>query len=62
MDPASEAPQRRQPLAEPARIRRQRARHPDTRGFSHSCLLLSWTAKGAIGAAEALRQGEAWAA
>jgi hypothetical protein len=51
MSPASEVPQRGQPLAEPARIRRQ----PDARRFSHSYLLLSWTAKGAIGATQALR-------
>ena len=53
MGPASDAPQRGQPLAEPARIRRQ----PDARRFSHSYLLLPWTAKGAIGAAQALRYG-----
>jgi hypothetical protein len=57
MGPASDAPQRGQPLAEPARIRRQQARQPDARRFSHSYLLLSWTAKGAIGAAQALRDG-----
>jgi len=55
MGPASDASQRGRPLAESARIRRQ----PDARRFSHSCLLLSWTAKGAIGAAQALRQGDA---
>ena len=56
MSPASDAPQRGQPLAEPAPIRQQ-ARQPDARRFSHSYLLFSWTAKGAIGAAQALRDG-----
>ena len=45
-----------------ARIRRQRPRYPDTGRFSHSYLRLSWTTTGAIGAAEALRQGEVRAA